>query len=49
MIASVVAGQLAPVSSIAQTEMLAKNEAIRRGIMLVSPATLFENNDKGVE
>ena len=42
MIASVVAGQLAPVSSITSTEVLAKNEVIRRGVMLVSPATLFE-------
>lgn len=42
MIANVIAGQLVPVTSSATMEVVAKNEAIRRGIMRISPATLFK-------
>lgn len=41
MIANVIADQMVPITSSATTEIIAKNEAIRRGIMRASPATLF--------
>ena len=42
MIASVIADQLVPVPAVTTPEVTAKNEAIRRAIMRISPATLFE-------
>jgi len=42
MIANVIADQIVPITSSATVEVLAKNEAIRRAIMRISPATLFE-------
>ncbi len=42
MIASVIADQLVPVPAVTTPEVIAKNEAIRRAIMRISPATLFE-------
>lgn len=42
MIANVIADQMVPVPSVTTPEVIAKNEAIRRAIMRVSPATLFE-------
>lgn len=42
MIANVIAEQMAPVPTVTTPEVVAKNEAIRRAIMRVSPATLFE-------
>lgn len=42
MIANVIANQMVPVPTVTTPEVIAKNEAIRRAIMRVSPATLFE-------
>ena len=42
MIANVIANQMVPVPTVTTPEVMAKNEAIRRAIMRVSPATLFE-------
>ncbi|RLE12667.1 ABC transporter [Candidatus Aerophobetes bacterium] len=42
MIANVIADQVVPVPAVTTPEVIAKNEAIRRGIMRISPATLFE-------
>lgn len=42
MIANVIADQIAPVPAVTTAEVLAKNEAIKRAIMRISPATLFE-------
>jgi len=42
MIASVIADQFVPVPAVTTPEVIAKNEAIRRAIMRISPATLFE-------
>ncbi len=42
MIANVIADQMVPIPPVTTPEVIAKNEAIRRAVMRVSPATLFE-------
>ncbi|HHF98268.1 MAG TPA: ABC transporter [Candidatus Aerophobetes bacterium] len=42
MIANVIADQIVPIPAVTTPEVLAKNEAIRRAIVRVSPAALFE-------
>ena len=42
MIANVVADQIAPVAAVTTPEVVAKNEAIRRMILRISPAALFD-------